>query len=357
MGPALPSQSLRFASGLAIVLLMWPYFQSAANAVLFGGSAICAVIALWLFAEPGVPSGASEGIVLVTAGFAIFGGALLIGAAFVATVSSIFARREIGRHPSAVIVHEVFTAMVIQAGGSRPTRFDRRLVAELKAEWESEAALQETRRLSRLLTAELKAELNADKRRLAAELKADANHRETPRFKRQLAAQLEQIAVRLEREIVRELRSGDVETDQWLTRQWREMATATRALKRDVLLSTEGARSHLEEQLVKMFSAATLENWDEFPRAHPKTLTRPEKIRRIREFAAVLARAGLPFLILWLLQQTSLRFDGRELNYARGVAIAWAALTLLALLDPLFDAKISAMTSLTGLFPGRSKKE
>jgi hypothetical protein len=280
-----------------------PFFTFAEDTVLYGGAVICALLAYWIFSKQGSPTVVWQVIGIAAVGYAILAAVVLIASLLGVIVESIFWHLESDHYPSAVVVDAIFATTCL---------------------------------------------VEAEKR----------NHRRSGRFNHRLSARMEEIAVRLERDMRRQLRSGDGETDEWLASQCKEMAAAVRALKRDVFRFTTDARQHMERELIKMLSAAALGNWERFPRVPAEALTRPEKIRRLVESAKVLVRAGLPFLILWLIQQTSLSFEGRDLIYAKAATIAWSVLTLLAFLDPLFEAKISSMSSLTGMLSAaRPKKE
>ncbi len=181
------------------------------------------------------------------------------------------------------------------------------------------------------------------------------------RFRRRLMAGLEEVALCIEYDLPRALRSGDAGTDYWLRQTVKQIAAAVRLLKRRILTPKLDTRSYFIAEVATGLVQAAGGDWDSLKRVEPEALTGPQPWRR-RALAVgrVLLIASLPLVplrvALVVLQGTPALW-GPVATYGMVVALLWATVTFLAAIDPLFSAKISALKDIAQFLPGSGKSE
>jgi hypothetical protein len=175
---------------------------------------------------------------------------------------------------------------------------------------------------------------------------------------------LEKVAVCLQHNLCRQCQSGDAVIDMWVQNATARKAAALRELKKWVLTPKSDTRNQFIARIAANLSQVTSGNWDALE------LMEPGKISRLqlwRSYGVVALRrifkAGVPVLVFWAFQQTSLAFKGGDAEYVRLGACSYAVLTLIMPYDQPFGAKTTAlkevMQSLAGIgsLLGKHKKE
>jgi hypothetical protein len=169
------------------------------------------------------------------------------------------------------------------------------------------------------------------------------------RYKRELLGRLEIVADCIEGGLPRRLRSSDVATDNWYREQARQMAAAVRHLKRLVVNPGLESRAQFIEPILHSYYRAVRGEWGLLERRKPEVVTRPQHIARLAARIRSLVVGALPFALVVIVQQSPMAIEGSAANYLKAGAILWSLITILALFDSNYAAKLSAVKDLAGL--------
>ena len=153
-------------------------------------------------------------------------------------------------------------------------------------------------------------------------------------FKRALMRRLEFIAVHIQRDLPRHLRSGDSATDVWLEKTTQKMAAAMREKKKWILTPTPNTRESLMEHLKTDFTSAVLNNWDGFEKEEPEQLSRSQFVFRVKELLEAFIKGALPLLAFLIVQRTPFAIADPTADYAMLAALGWLLVTVLLTVDP-----------------------
>jgi hypothetical protein len=147
------------------------------------------------------------------------------------------------------------------------------------------------------------------------------------------------------------LRGHDQATNVYATERARGAAEALRQLKRDILMPDSARWDRVAAVVTKDVIALATGDLRDLAWKRPPT---PAQVRRSRWKVAggtvrTLALAALP-LVLVLVTRPVLHLDASVSGWAEIVGIAWAALYLLATLDPTLRDKLDTARSAVGIF-------
>lgn len=168
-------------------------------------------------------------------------------------------------------------------------------------------------------------------------------------FKRDVMRRLERIALCIEHDLPRRLRSGDDGTDGWLDKTSLNMATALREKKKLLLTPGLDARERLLESLRNCFFSAVTNNWDGLEKVEPGQVLRKQWHLQVLDYLQTFVRGAMPLLILWIVQQTNLALKGTAADTAMLAVLGWLGLTLLIKFDPLSKDKLDALKQVKDL--------
>jgi hypothetical protein len=175
-------------------------------------------------------------------------------------------------------------------------------------------------------------------------------------FKRQVINKLEEIARCVQYNLPRQLRSGDAGTDSWFKETTKQIAAALREQKKLILTPKPDSRDQFIAELSTNLIQATSGNWDGLKKVKPEKFSFTQIWHgRLSEFLRALFSAGLPLLILWGIQQTSLAFQGNMLDTIKVLVITGGIMRLLIALDPISMEKTSALKDIIQLLPIQKK--
>jgi hypothetical protein len=173
-------------------------------------------------------------------------------------------------------------------------------------------------------------------------------------FKRQLMAEVETVALCIERDLPRRLRTGDVTTDVWLRDRVQQMATALRGLKKWVSTPMPDTRDRFVEEVARSLVCAASGDWDGLSRAEPEKLSGPQLRSYVLRVVRVLLASALPAVALWLLHQTRFAPRGEIAQYATVGVFLWAVFSVLSAFDPNFSTTASTVKEIAKTFiPGK----
>lgn len=175
-------------------------------------------------------------------------------------------------------------------------------------------------------------------------------------FKRQLLSRLEEVASCIQHDLPRMLRTRDVATDLWLRGRAEQIAAAFRALKKWVSTPMADTRDQFIGRIADSLVHASAGDWDALTRMEVEQLSRPQLRSRVLVALRVFLIAAIPMVVLWVVQRTPLALEAPAAGYASAGVFVWAALTVLAALDPLLAAKLAAFKDVSAVLPFRSRE-
>jgi hypothetical protein len=173
-------------------------------------------------------------------------------------------------------------------------------------------------------------------------------------FKRQLMSKIEAIALCIERDLPRRLRTRDVTLDAWLRDRVRQIAAVFRSLKQWVSTPKPDTRGKFVEEIAHRLVCAASGDRDGLSKPDPVQLSAPQLRSRVLVVGRVLLAGALPGLVLWLLHQTRFAPHGDVAQYASVGVFIWAVVSVLSAFDPDFSTKASTVKEMAKTFlPGK----
>jgi hypothetical protein len=168
-------------------------------------------------------------------------------------------------------------------------------------------------------------------------------------FKKKSIADLEAVAHLVQRDLLRELLSGEVATDRSV-RDWvRQIAAGLRSLKLWILAPYPDTRDQLMKRLAETLVHVASGDWGAVEGAFAAESAR-SRISQAIVLLGNVATGWLP-LGLFLLLQGVVHFDPGIANWIWTALLLWGVLSVLAV-DPLFPMKIQAIGGFIGKVPG-----
>jgi tetratricopeptide (TPR) repeat protein len=158
-------------------------------------------------------------------------------------------------------------------------------------------------------------------------------------------ADLEHVAITIDRDLPHALRSGDPGSQSAIAAHARSAATALREMKRIVALPNEASWQDLIEQLTGLATALARHDFGNWPPPLPEVTTPPPPRplwRQVVDKGRVALVIFLPPLVAYLLP-LAIPLSGPGLSWLRFATIVWALLGILVALDPAWTERISKM--------------
>ena len=171
-------------------------------------------------------------------------------------------------------------------------------------------------------------------------------------FRKELILDVEKTALCIEKDLFRNLKSGDKVSDHWLETIARQIATAFREKKFWILTPKVDTYDYLIRNLLDSLINLVEGNWDALEKKEPEKISFKQTwFDFMKNTIKVIVVGGIPIFALFLIQNSSLALVVPFRDYAIGGAILWALFTTITTLDPLFDNKISAIKEIINLLP------
>jgi hypothetical protein len=187
-----------------------------------------------------------------------------------------------------------------------------------------------------------------------------------PAFKNEVAAELERIAATFALMLPRGLRGFDIDTQLWLKTNFSEVAQAIRGQKKLVFAPEANGCDKLARRLSLNLYHLVEGNWSNLDTESIEKLTLREGswlwLKRIWSIVKSLLVALVPLGLVYALEYASqyvpeLKVESAQLSYAKIGGLIWLAISLLLMIDPLFNSKLGAVKDVKGLlgFSGDKK--
>jgi uncharacterized protein HemY len=158
-------------------------------------------------------------------------------------------------------------------------------------------------------------------------------------------ADLERIAITIERDLPHTLRSGDPDSQSVIGAHTRGAATALREMKRTVALPNMASWQNLIEQLTGLATALARHDFGSWPPPLPDvTAPRPPRPlwRQVVDTGRIVLVIFIPPLVAYLLPLV-VPLSGPGVAWLRFATIVWALLGILIALDPAWTDRITKM--------------
>lgn len=147
----------------------------------------------------------------------------------------------------------------------------------------------------------------------------------------------------------------DRHSNEWNNHEYLRSASGIRALKKWVLLPKAETRVYLEREIRRVLELVAAGDWDRLPQADlPQDEPIPWWRRALRLVRSIIVAAIPPVAVTVFGAQLSQSELGK---YVIPGAWIWALVSLLAVLDPRFGDKLSALKDLPNFLPFGGKKE
>jgi hypothetical protein len=158
---------------------------------------------------------------------------------------------------------------------------------------------------------------------------------------------LERMSLSLEYLLTQQINDYDDYTQTWLKQNAIQIADDVRKLKQLILLPIEGSRHQVIQAVAHKLVLVAQENWGELERCELP----PRKTRRVKLIAWLRSAFSLaiPVLFILAMQLSPLPINDAVENSITTLAVGWAVVALLNLIDPTALSQINAGAGLTGL--------
>lgn len=162
--------------------------------------------------------------------------------------------------------------------------------------------------------------------------------------RKKIIMEIEEVALCIQFDLYKRLKSGDSIADKWFERITHEIAAALRAKKYWLLTPKADTRLFFSENITNTLISIANGNWDMVEKIEPEKISTQQKWKeRLGNTAKVLIVGGAPMGLLWLIQNSPLALSEPVSDYAIGSAILWILFTAITTFDPLFGTKIDAL--------------
>jgi hypothetical protein len=177
------------------------------------------------------------------------------------------------------------------------------------------------------------------------------------RFRAGAVLELENTANLIEKALPKTLRVREAATQEWAEQRFGEIAFAVRELEKWVMTPRQDTLGELQLQVAQRIVCIAVGNWDGLGRTPVGRVARAVRVARLKGYLSTMLLAATPFLILLVIQQSSLALSDQFRQFAVAGALLWAAITLLQIFDPMLRDRIAILKDIVGLVPGLGKGE
>lgn len=173
-------------------------------------------------------------------------------------------------------------------------------------------------------------------------------------YKKNQLKYLEKASKCIEIYFPRNLLSGDFVTDKWTRETTEQVAAAIRDKKKWVITPKIDTNEYFIKSIAFILICIINGNWDELERKEVKKASVP-RLRTlitivILKLLRIFLLIGLPIAGFWVFQQLPLQIPDIVRGYIYAGLFLWELLTIIVLIDPNLNTKISAMKDITSLF-------
>jgi hypothetical protein len=173
--------------------------------------------------------------------------------------------------------------------------------------------------------------------------------------RRKAAENLERAGFLASRGLSRLLKLDNAETTQWLRERGDALAGTLNGLARAVLWPQSDTREYVFLELRRIASCILRGNWTEAENPNLSNLARPGRAAQFKAMLLQLFFGLLPLLALGCLRLIEIPLPSPiESSIALG-AYLWAVVSLLVVLDPLLEKRLSTIRSAVHLLKGKSE--
>jgi hypothetical protein len=177
------------------------------------------------------------------------------------------------------------------------------------------------------------------------------------RFRAGAVLELENTANLIEKALPKTLRVREAATQEWAEQRFGEIAFAVRELEKWVMTSRQDTLGELQLQVAQRIVCIAVGNWDGLGRTPVGRVARAVRVARLKGYLSTMLLAATPFLILLVIQQSSLALSDQFRQFAVAGALLWAAITLLKIFAQMLRDRIAILKDIVGLVPGLGKGE
>jgi hypothetical protein len=171
-----------------------------------------------------------------------------------------------------------------------------------------------------------------------AEDAQDARARVSVSTRRAMVYQLEYAADTIERDVLAQISARDPGSSTWFANRLKGVAEAVRQMKRQVLSPSGDSWQHLSRIARQQVAAIATDNWGGALYREPPERAPRRKRDRILAIGQLVAVAGLPGLAAFV-ADVSLDLGSDARRWLIIVALSWAVLSILYVLDPALREK------------------
>jgi hypothetical protein len=174
-------------------------------------------------------------------------------------------------------------------------------------------------------------------------------------FRRELLVKINQTAACIERHLYQSLITNDAIMNGKIEETCARIATDLRATASSVVFSRKDTEENFKSYMTKCLLCAVRSEWGSMKQTKPRAIPRPQELRtRAKAILTGVLSASIPFVALVYLRRFNI-VDSQLAGYFTAASVAWAALSLIAQIDPDYRNKLSALDKIRQLSkPGKS---
>jgi hypothetical protein len=158
----------------------------------------------------------------------------------------------------------------------------------------------------------------------------------------------------VENEILHSIVISDAAVRNELQAKFSGSAAYLRSMQIKVILAKDGTSGELIELISFFIKTIALGFYDLLP-VSDFEVTSTSKVRKILATARTFVVAALPFLCLIIVQKAGLPLSSTFISWVVVVALAWAAITLVSAIDPLYKSRLQDVRVLMTAIRGKDE--
>lgn len=164
-------------------------------------------------------------------------------------------------------------------------------------------------------------------------------------FKKRISSYLERAAQIIGIDLPNAMSLPDRHARAVLQERCEQAAAELRRMQISLVLSEKDTLNQLKETVATFVGAIATGNYYNLPCSSAVPYSEPRKKRLVRAGKTVVI-AAIPITCLISARYADLRFSAEFNNWAIGVSLLWAAITLISVLDPLYKTRIQEIQNI-----------
>lgn len=172
------------------------------------------------------------------------------------------------------------------------------------------------------------------------------------RFKAYVCGSLRDVSIYLQYAIPRVMKISDPSVNETVKEQLKRSAMYLREMQLWIVLANEKTLNEVRDVIASYVTAIALGQYDMLPK-NASSDRRSNKVRGIVMLIRTFAVAIIPIGCIIGVRYAGLSLSAQFTGWAVIIAITWAAITLIATLDPLYKTRLSDIQSLISLVRGK----